>query len=621
MMTLVTLLATALSTLTSVKGVSVVPVDGRTEVVIEVDGSVSVEHFILGQPDRLVVDLTPARRSLPQTRYDGINRGGVVALRFGQFRPETVRVVIELAAPVDYRVVQEDGRIRVSFPNPGSSFAPWSPDGSAPESAAPVKEAPSTEAPTKAAPLGDAAREPSRPMPPARVEVESSVKPTPAAVSAPVQVAPRVREEPRITIYFDAVDIRDVLTTFAEFSGRSIVAGAGVQATVTADIRDQPWDVALDVILSAHGLAARELESGIIRVDQISKLRELEAAEPMDTRRFQIKYARADSSLVQTIRGLLSDSLATVTVNPATNTIVVKDRASVIRDRIAPMIEQLDVRTPQVEIEAKIIFVDRTSLENLGITYDLKDSRGNQINRLAPGGIDTNGDGIIDASERTNQNVVRLGGPSIAALANANFRPSATSLEIVTTLVLNRFSLLTFVDALSSLEYSDIQARPVITTMDHRPASVHVGERTPVRVIDAGSAVVGGGQGGGAAGAPVATVSFQETGIILEVTPHVTGDQVLLELHAERSSVALAPSDIGYTFQTQATDTQILLKNGQTGVISGMTIIEKERVRVGIPILMDLPVIGALFRSTSEQETRQDLLIMVTPHILNDGEA
>src|SRR5690606_31186832 len=248
---------------------------------------------------------------------------------------------------------------------------------------------------------------------------------------------------PRITIYFDNVDIRDVLATFAEFSGRSIIPGMGVQGTVTADIRDQPWDVALEAILSAYGLAARELESGIIRVDQISKLRELEAAEPMDTRRFQIKYARADSALLQTIRGLLSDSLATVTVNPATNTIVVKDRASVIRDRIAPMIEQLDVRTPQVEIEAKIIFVDRTSLENLGITYDLKDSRGNQINRLAPGGIDTNGDGIIDASERTNQNVVRLGGPSIAALANANFRPSATSLEIVTTLVLNRFSLLT----------------------------------------------------------------------------------------------------------------------------------------------------------------------------------
>ena len=88
---------------------------------------------------------------------------------------------------------------------------------------------------------------------------------------------------------------------------------------------------------------------------------------------------------------------------------------------------------------------------------------------------------------------------------------------------------------------------------------------------------------------------------------------MLLELHAERSNIALAPSDIGYTFQTQATDTQILLRDGETGVISGMTIIEKQRVRVGIPILMDLPVIGALFRSNSEQESRQDLLIMVTP--------
>ncbi len=167
----------------------------------------------------------------------------------------------------------------------------------------------------------------------------------------------------------------------------------------------------------------------------------------------------------------------------------------------------------------------------------------------------------------------------------------------------------------------------MISTLDHRPAQVHVGERTPVRVVDAGAAGGGGGGGGGAggglagAGPPRATVRFEDTGIILNVTPHVTGDQVLLELHAERSNVALAPSDIGFTFQKQATDTQILLKDGQTGVISGMTIIEKQKVRVGIPLLMDLPVIGALFRSTTDQETKQDLLIMVTPHIQREGEA
>src|SRR5690606_41509246 len=119
MTTLVTLFAAALTSLTSVKGVSVVPVDDRTEVVIEVDGPVSVEHFILGNPDRLVVDLTPARRALPQSRFEGINRGGVLGLRFGQFRPEQVRVLIDLSAPVADPVVQTRGRIRTTFPNPG----------------------------------------------------------------------------------------------------------------------------------------------------------------------------------------------------------------------------------------------------------------------------------------------------------------------------------------------------------------------------------------------------------------------------------------------------------------------------------------------------------------------
>ncbi|HEX7118722.1 MAG TPA: AMIN domain-containing protein, partial [Longimicrobiales bacterium] len=559
MTTIVTLLATALTALTSIKGISVVPVEDRTEVIIEVDGPVAVEHFALGNPHRLVVDLSTARQTLGRTRFDAIHRGGVIALRVGQFKPEVVRVVVELERPVAYTVDQQAGRIRVSFPNPDGAFTPWS-IGTEPVA-------------MEAAP----APPPGEPAPP----VDAADAAT-TAVEAVKAAAPpdTVSEEPRITMYFDNVDIIDMLALFAEFSGRSIIPGAGVSGTVTADIRDQPWDVALEAILAGHGLAARELESGIIRVDQITKLRELEAIEPMETRRFQIRYARADSALVRTIQGLLSDSLATVTANPTTNTIVVKDRASVLRDRIAPMIEQLDVRTPQVEIEAKIVFVDRTSLENLGITYDLKDSRGNQINRLTPGGIDENGDGIITRDEQADENVILLGGPSIAALANANFRPATSSLEVVTSLVLSRYSLLTFIDALSSLEYSDIQARPVITTMDHRPAEVHVGERTPVRVVDAGSASSGGSN------APVATVSFQETGIILNVTPHVTGDQVLLELHAERSNVALAPSDIGFTFQTQATDTQILLKDGQTGVISGMTIIEKEKVRVGIPFLM-----------------------------------
>jgi type IV pilus assembly protein PilQ len=183
---------------------------------------------------------------------------------------------------------------------------------------------------------------------------------------------------------------------------------------------------------------------------------------------------------------------------------------------------------------------------------------------------------------------------------------------MVTSLLLGRHSLITFIDALQSVNLSDIQAAPSITVMNHREARIQVGERTPVRTIDAGSQV--GGQS-----APRASVRLENTGVILTVTPHITGNQVLMELHAERSNIALAPADLGFTFQTQEAQTQVLVDNGETAVIGGLTIVEKTKVRAGIPFLMDLPVLGSLFRQTSDRENKRDLLIMVTPHIVREG--
>jgi type IV pilus assembly protein PilQ len=154
-----------------------------------------------------------------------------------------------------------------------------------------------------------------------------------------------------------------------------------------------------------------------------------------------------------------------------------------------------------------------------------------------------------------------------------------------------------------------VQAKPVVRTMDHRRATIQVGEQTPIRVIDAGAA--------GASG-PLATVEYRNTGIILEVTPHIIADQVLLDMRAERSGISLASSDIGVIFQTQNAQTQVLVNDGETVVIGGLTITEKTQSRAGIPILMDLPVVGALFRQQTEQETKRDLLIMVTPHIVRE---
>lgn len=582
---ILSLLVGAFASDKAVTSLSVEPASNRTEVVVRLDGDVTWRHFALHNPERVVIDITGAKQGLALT-FSDIQRGGVTGMRIGQFSPQIVRVVVDLAESVKYETLEEDGAIRITFPNPHGSFEPWQ-----------------TGLSSRGVQLPSAPVAVSQPQPQPQPRVAKT-----AAAPAMVQQ----RQQPRVSVSFQDEPIMNVLLTFSEYAGRSIVAPPDVRGiTVTADVRDQPWDVALEAILSAHGLVARETESGILIVEQLSKVKDRIAAEPQLTQVFYIKYASADT-LRETIRPLLTPTTGTVAINPAANALLITDTKTAI-DRIGPLIQQMDVRTPQVTISAKIIFIDRTALEDLGFVYDLKDSRGNQFNTVVPGGVDENNNDKIDLDEQTtNQNIFSIGGESVAALANANYRVASPSLQMVGTLLLGRFSLVTFLDALQSLSLSDIQAAPSISVLDHREARIQVGERTPVRTIDVGSL-------GGGTDAPRASVRTEQTGIILRVTPHITGNQVLLDMHAERSNIAAAPSDIGFTFQTQEAQTQVLVENGETAVIGGLTIIEKTETRTGIPILMDLPVLGALFRNTHMRENKRDLLIMVTPHIVREG--
>lgn len=565
-----------------IKGFSVTPEADRTEVVIQVDGNVSIKHFALTSPHRVVVDITGASQG-SMLQFPNIKRGGVAGLRASQYSRNVVRVVVDLTQRVKYEVEQRDGEIVVSFPNPeGAAFEPWT-----------------------SAIGGPAVRSQAR-MPERQPRREEE----PRAAAARTAAVQQERVQPRVTVSFDNEPIMNVLLTFSEFAGRSIVAHPAVRSTnVTADVKNQPWDVALEAILQAHGMSARENDSGIIIVEPLTNILQRQQTEPPETRAFYIKYASADT-LVRAIQPLLTPSTGKATVNPNANALLITDTRSAL-ERVAPIIEQMDVRTPQVTISAKIIFIDRTALEDLGFVYDLKDSRGSQLNQVVQGWNDANGNGIFEDGEGTNDNLISLGGNSVAALANANYRVASPSLQLVSTLLLGRHSLITFIDALQTANLTDIQAAPSITVMDHRQARIQVGERTPVRTIDAG-AVAGEGAR--------STVRTENTGIILNVTPHIVGNsQVMLDLHAERSNIAAAPSDLGFTFQTQEAQTQVLVENGETAVIGGLTIVEKSTARAGIPVLMNLPVIGALFRQEQKRENKRDLLIMVTPHIVRDG--
>jgi len=570
--------------------VAITPMARQTSVLIAVDGGVEYRDFTMEGPNRLVVDLMGARHALPRDDYGDVNRGGIRSIRTSQYSADIVRVVLVLDEMVEYKVATDPRGLRITLDNPTGEFAPWS---SGTTSAAavspPTDKAAAASAPAKRSPVAE-----SNHAPPAR----------------------QLSQQRRISITFTNSPIQDVLLAFASFSGKSIVPGSNVSGIVTADIRDQPWDVALKAILSGQGLVAEEDDYGIIRVDNITDLNEREAVEPITTVAHRINYGTA-SELQTSIQPLLSER-GTITAGQGTNTLVVNDIQRV-QDAVRALLSELDVRTPQVSIQAKIIFVDRTDLDELGIAYELKDSRGNQLNQLSSGAADLNGDGTItlpDEAVPQGQAVVLLGGNSIAALGNAKERLTSPSLTLLSSLVIGRHQLVTFLDALSSVNLSDVQATPQVTTLDNTEARIKVGTDVPVRVVDASSG--GGGQGGAGQGVfPRAQVSTEETGIILTTTPHVTANgNILLELSAERSSAELAQSDVGFIKQTQEARTRVLVEDGETVVIAGLTQSERTEVRSGIPLLMDLPVIGRLFRVNRHQEIQRDLIILVTPHIV-----
>ena len=598
MIPMISLRAILLSALAAVQGLSVVSEGDRTHVLIDTGAEVSIGHQLLASPPRIVVDMTGTEFALPRSRFMDINRGGVLALRSSQFQQGVVRVVVDLADATEYEVTQSDGIVRVSFRNPSGPFAAWTSDPAPVPARAPAADD---------QPLGE-------PVAPSRQADRSAAVPV-AVSQTPVIQAPEPMQPP-ITVEFRQVPIVDVLNTFADFSSRSIVPGMGVNSQIiTAAIRDQPWDEAMRAILEAQGLAANELPSGIIMVTSLSNQREIETQEETVTEAFQLEFVSADSVAPQ-VRQLLNQGdqqSGTVAVNRATNAVIVSARESVV-DRVRNLIPSLDRRTPQVTIQVRILSVRRSDFEGLGIHYELKDTEGNMINRQTPGFLDNDGDGVFgpgDEQVDPPSEVISLSGNTIAAVGNAAERIPQATFEVISTLILGRHALVTWLDAVQRLELAELQADPVVTVLDHRSARVHVGERTPIRVIDQGAASAQG---------PQAQVRTEETGVIVELTPHVVGtNQVLIELHAERSEIESFSTDAGYVFGTSETDTEILLDDGETAVISGLTTKDFRSTLSGIPILMDLPLVGALFRNTYVTEEKEDLLIMVTPYIDRAG--
>lgn len=615
-----------------VRALSIVPASGRAEVVIAVDGSVDVEDFALSDPPRIILDLNGATFTGATRLYDKVPRGGITNIRVAQYKPNVVRVVIELDGVHKYALTRASGAVHVAIDgDPKGNFASW---------ATTPSIAPAGRVASDASSTNDSRRFSSR---------------TVLGENYSSKVVSSTSAQPRITVTYVDADIRDVIAAFALFSGRTIVVGKGVTGTVTAEVRDQPWDVALRAILQSQGLAAKEDADGIITVDSFDNIGKQQASEPLTTQIVSVNYARA-ASLMESVKSLLAkdcganignmggSNAGTIQASPgygggncaargnvsfdsASNRLIITEVSSRLQD-IANYIRDLDIRTPQVAIKAKIIEISRTSIQDIGLSYDLGTANtffNKLVQRPDPSTfqpVDTNGDGVPDAISSQGyprqQTVVNIGGNELAMVTNAEQRVVNPALELLFTTSIGKFNLTAFIDALQETRLADVQAEPSVVTLDNKKAEIMSGQEVPIRVVDVGSLTQGGSQ----ATAPRATVAFKETGIILQVTPHITNNrQILLTVHAERSIVTPASADLGYVIDKQRADNELLVGDGETAVIGGLTDSHVNQDKTGIPILVDLPFIGKLFGETRTEETKDDLIILVTPHIVDEGEA
>jgi type II secretory pathway component GspD/PulD (secretin) len=292
-----------------------------------------------------------------------------------------------------------------------------------------------------------------------------------------------------------------------------------------------------------------------------------------------------------------------VSADEATNSVSITGPSSSIDDLVT-FGETLDLRQPQVNIKAKIVLVNRTDLDALGIKYDLG-SRHQFFNTLVQR-TDSLGHSLSPSDPPT----VLLGGNTVSAIANASGNVPGAALRLIYSTALGKFDFSTFLDALQEVSLLDVQAEPSVTTINNRTAELISGAQVPFVPL-----VSSGGSGTSLTG-PI-TVERIQTGVTLRVTPSVTNNRQIM-MHVEVVNSDVNFTNNGTLIDNNNTKSDLLVADGQTVVIGGLTQTSVRVTKSGLPLLVDLPLIGRLFGYTTRQEQRRDLLVLITPHIIDE---
>jgi type IV pilus assembly protein PilQ len=430
----------------------------------------------------------------------------------------------------------------------------------------------------------------------------------------------------RLTLNFQDIDVRSVLQLLADTSGQNIVVSDSVGGNLTLRLQNVPWDQALDIVLRTKGLDKRRQDNVIIigpteelasrEKAELAARKDLQELAPVRTEFVQVNYAKVSdlAKLIKTAGG--KDSMlsprGSISVDERTNTLLVQDTAERLAD-VRRLVQALDVPVRQVLIEARIVVVSDTFERDLGARFGVTSAQRNGNNGLLA--ITGNGTGADTMTQSAITNLTTTGSafpvttPALANRYQVNL-PVANPAGTIGISLLGGSSLVDLeLSAAQNEGRGEVVSSPRVITANQKQASIAQGVEIPYQESASSGAT---------------TTQFKKAELSLKVTPLITPDnRVILDIDVKDDAVGQnVQSATGGTvpsIDTREIITQVLVNDGQTVVLGGILETTKSKSADKVPFLGDVPVLGNLFKTTTNINNKTELLIFITPKILREG--
>ncbi|MDH5729177.1 MAG: type IV pilus secretin PilQ family protein [Gammaproteobacteria bacterium] len=435
------------------------------------------------------------------------------------------------------------------------------------------------------------------------------LKPLTPAEKAEARQAEYVGE--KLSLNFQDIEVRAVLQLLADFTSLNIVVSDTVKGSITLRLKSTPWDQAMDIILKAKGLSKRQT-GNVILVAPASEIAEREQLEllarkqiselaPLHSELVQVNYAKAQklAEIIKSDKNTLLSARGNITVDERTNTLLIRDTFDRLAE-IRKLIGNLDIPIRQVMIESRIVIASDSFSKDMGIRFGIGGTVSGGGGSIATAGTSSGMNNVISGASFGDDDNFNINLP-LGSGTNGPKAPSFSLGFLSSTAILDLE-----LAAMQAEGQGEVVSSPRVITSNQKEALIEQGEEIPYQEASSSGA---------------STTSFRKAVMSLKVTPQITpDDRIILDLKVNKDSRSTNTTGGGaVAIDTKEIQTQVLVENGETVVLGGIYEQQQLKEVKKVPLLGDIPFLGALFRTTSVVNAKTELLIFVTPKILKEN--